>query len=157
FTNLQDLITGNSGTATDGLGRRFPHGTVLDPATTRAVEAGATDPVTGLVNTKAGAVIVRGPFFNGNLSRVTDFTGFGSKLNLIPASRLDPNAVKILQLLPLPSTRGLQNNFFSSRPQQTNSNQYDIRIDEYISAKDTVFGVLHRQTTDQTAAQPFPG
>jgi hypothetical protein len=157
LTNLQDLITGNSGTATDGLGRKFPHGTVLDPATTRAVEAGATDPVTGLVNTKAGAVIVRDPFFTGDLNGVTDFTGFVPQLNLIPASRLDPNAVKILQLLPLPSTRGLQNNFFASRPQQTNSNQYDIRIDEYIRAKDTVFGVLHRQTTDQSPAQPFPG
>jgi hypothetical protein len=29
FTNLQDLITGNSGTATDGLGRTFSNGTIL--------------------------------------------------------------------------------------------------------------------------------
>ncbi len=36
FTNLQDNITYNSGTATDALGRIFPHGTILDPATTRA-------------------------------------------------------------------------------------------------------------------------
>src|SRR5215472_7210192 len=157
FTNLQDLITGNSGTATDGLGRKFPHGTVLDPATTRAIAAGETDPVTGLVNTKTSTVFVRDPFYNGSLAGITDFTGRVSQLNLIPATRLDPNAVKILQLLPLATTRGLQNNFFSSQPQQTNSNQYDIRIDEYLSAKDTVFGVLHRQTTDQTAAQPFPG
>jgi hypothetical protein len=157
FTNLQDLITGNSGTATDGLGRKFPHGTVLDPATTRAIAAGATDPVTGLVNTKTSTVFVRDPFFNGSLLGITDFTGRVSQLNLIPASRLDPNALKILQLLPLPTTGGLQNNFFSSQPQQTNSNQFDTRIDENISAKDAVFGVLHRQTTNQSAAQPFPG
>src|SRR5262249_315585 len=31
FTNLQDLITFSSGTNTDGLGRVFPTGTVLDP------------------------------------------------------------------------------------------------------------------------------
>jgi hypothetical protein len=157
FTNLQDLITGNSGTATDGLGRKFPHGTVLDPASTRAIAPGATDPITGIVNTKTSTVYLRDPFFNGDLKGVTDFTGLVPQLNLIPASRLDPNAVKILQLLPLPTTPGLQNNFFSSRPQQTNSNQYDLRFDEYISAKDIVFGVLHRQTTDQNAAQPFPG
>src|ERR1700733_2273663 len=45
FTNLQDLINGNSGSSTDALGRVFSHGTVLDPATTRQVAAGATDPV----------------------------------------------------------------------------------------------------------------
>ena len=114
FTNLQDLIAGNTGTATDGLGRKFPHGTVFDPATTRMIAAGATDPVTGLVNTKTAPVYVRDPFFNGSLAGITDFTGLVSQLNLIPASRLDPNALKILQLLPLPTTRGLQNNFFSS-------------------------------------------
>jgi hypothetical protein len=50
FTNLQDLITYNSGTKTDALGRIFPYGTVLDPATTRTVAAGTADPVTGLPN-----------------------------------------------------------------------------------------------------------
>ena len=33
FTNLQDLINFNSGTSTDALGRKFRHGTILDPAT----------------------------------------------------------------------------------------------------------------------------
>jgi hypothetical protein len=156
FTNLQDLINGNSGTATDGLNRKFAHGTVLDPATTRAIAPGATDPISGLVNTKTTVVMVRDPFFTETLRGVTDFTGLTSKLNLIPASRMDPNAVKIMQLLPLPTAGGIQNNFFTSKPQQTNVNQYDIKIDENISAKDVVFGVLHRQTQNQDAAQPFP-
>ncbi|HKE23106.1 MAG TPA: TonB-dependent receptor [Bryobacteraceae bacterium] len=156
FTNLQDLISGNSGTETDALGRIFPHGTVFDPATTRALPAGAQDPITGLVNTKTSTIYVRDPFFAGNLTGITNFTGLVPQLNLIPASRIDANAVKILQLLPLPVHPGLQNNFFSSQPQQTNSNQYDIRIDENISTKDAVFGVLSRQTTNQSAAQPFP-
>ena len=37
FTNLQDLISFNSGTSTDALGRTFRHGTILDPATTREI------------------------------------------------------------------------------------------------------------------------
>jgi hypothetical protein len=157
FTNLQDLITGNSGTATDALGRVFSQGTVFDPATTRALAPGATDPITGLVNTKTTTIQVRDPFFNGSLKGVTNFTKLTSQLNLIPSSRIDPNAVKILQLLPLPTTGGIQNNFFTSQPQQTNSNQYDIKIDENISPKDVVFGVLSRQTTNQSSSQPFPG
>src|SRR5215469_4437238 len=48
FTNLQDLITYNTKTGTDALGRVIPHGTVLDPATTRAIPASGVDPVTGL-------------------------------------------------------------------------------------------------------------
>jgi hypothetical protein len=62
FTNLQDLIAGNSGIATDALGRKFPLGTVFDPATTRSLAPGTTDPVTGLVNGQSGTVSVRDPF-----------------------------------------------------------------------------------------------
>ena len=156
FTNLQDLITGNAGTATDGLGRKFPLGTILDPTTTRTIAAGAVDPVTGLTNTKTAAVSVRDPFFNGGLHRQrTDFTNAVSQLNLIPAARLDPNAIKLLQLLPIPTAAGLQNNFFATPPQNTTLNQYDIKIDHTISSKDTVFGVFSRANTNQTSAQPF--
>lgn len=65
YTNLQDLITGNSGTATDALGRKFPHGTVFDPATTRALAPGTVDPITGLTNTTNGTVYVAIPFTAG--------------------------------------------------------------------------------------------
>src|SRR5437868_3611105 len=48
FTNFTDLISGQSGAArNDALGRSVPVGTILDPATTRAVTAGAVDPVSG--------------------------------------------------------------------------------------------------------------
>src|SRR6204780_983174 len=51
FTNLQDLITGQgTSSRADALGRQIPLGAVLDPATTRAVAAGATDPVSHLTN-----------------------------------------------------------------------------------------------------------
>src|SRR5262249_82311 len=155
FTNLQDLITGNSGTATDGLGRKFPLGTVLDPTTTRTIAAGAIDPISGLTNTKTSAVSVRDPFFNGSLAGRTDVTNAVSQLNLIPAASIDPNAVKLLLLLPAPTTTGLQNNFFAAPTQDTTLNQYDIKIDHTISARDAVFGVFSRANTNQTSAQPF--
>ena len=90
FTNLQDLISYNSGTATDGLGRIFPHGTVLDPATTRAIAAGASDARTGLVNSSGNSIYVRDPFYTGSLAGMKDFTGVTAQLNQIPAGRLDP-------------------------------------------------------------------
>src|SRR6266403_2143819 len=62
FTNFQDLITGQASSAarTDSLGRLIPVGTVLDPATTRAVTAGAVDPISGPPATATG--FVRDPF-----------------------------------------------------------------------------------------------
>ncbi len=62
FTNLQDNITYNSGSAADALGRTFPHGTILDPATTRQLPASGLDPVTGLTGTPGS--YVRDPFYN---------------------------------------------------------------------------------------------
>src|SRR5262249_42636582 len=99
FTNLQDLITGNSGSATHRFGRRSPCGTVLDPPTPRTIAPGAVDPISGLTNTRPTAVPVRDPFFNGSLNGRTDFTNAVAQLNLIPVARIDPNAVKMLQLL----------------------------------------------------------
>lgn len=53
YTDFADLITGQAGTNAKPmmdpvLGRTFPLGTILDPATTRYLTAGSTDPVTGL-------------------------------------------------------------------------------------------------------------
>ena len=76
FTNLQDLITDNTGTGTDALGRVFPHGTILDPATTREIPAGGVDPITGLTNNSGGAAYVRDPFYTGgSLAGKTNFVG----------------------------------------------------------------------------------
>ncbi|HEX3103414.1 MAG TPA: TonB-dependent receptor, partial [Terriglobales bacterium] len=48
FTDFSDLITGQSGTSTDALGRTFPKGTIFDPATTRPGGSGfVRDPFPG--------------------------------------------------------------------------------------------------------------
>ena len=64
YSNLSELVSANASSAAraDGLGRLIPVGTVLDPATTRSVAAGAVDPVSGLTNTSTSLVYVRDPF-----------------------------------------------------------------------------------------------
>ena len=181
FTNLQDNITYNysgtcsatatSGCKTDGLGRTFSTGTIMDPASTRAVTAGAADPVTGLIGTATG--FVRDPFYNctaaGGCSSFagqnrTDFTQDAggvalSSLNVIPTARQDPNAVKLLGLYPAPDTPGkLTNNFASYVPiEGKNTNSYDIRIDADISPKDVLFGVYNRSYLTANVPSFFPG
>lgn len=176
FTNLQDNITYNSGTATDALGRVIPHGTILDPSTTRSVAPGAIDPISGLTNdpvkNKNSTVYVRDPFYNctasgcpasnytpgGSLTGITDFSTAGQKalLNILPTSRLDPNAVKLLGVYPAPTTSGLANNFSWIPKQFHTTNTYDIRIDEDFNPNNILFGVFDRSyyTTDVPSGLP---
>ena len=135
FTNLQDLITYSGGTGTDVLGRTFSHGTILDPATTRPVVQGVVDPVTGLLATATG--YVRDPFYTGSLVGKTNFVGATSQLNVIPVGRIDPNAVKLLGLYPVPIYSGLANNFAWTPSQDETDNSWDIRIDETINQKNS--------------------
>jgi hypothetical protein len=158
FTDFQDLIAGQSGKPrTDLLGRSFPLGSILDPATTRAVTQGQVDPVTGLQAAANG--FVRDPFFSGSLIGLTDFTSPGaiSLLNIIPLSRLDPSAVKLLNLYPLPTTPSLLDNFTSSPVNKDNNDQFGIRADRNFSDKDTMFGRLIFSKSTNAFPGPFPG
>jgi len=47
FANLSDTLTLGNATKTDGEGRIFQVGTMMDPSTTRAVQCGTNDPITG--------------------------------------------------------------------------------------------------------------
>jgi hypothetical protein len=143
YTNLQDLIGLQSGTRTDALGRVFPVGTVFDPSTTRAV----------------GNSYVRDPFYAGSLAGVTDFTTAGAKslLNLIPANRLDPNAVKLLNLYPQPTAGGLQNNYTASPVNRTTTDSFDVRLDEVFGDRDSAFVRYSFVNTTQIVPSPFSG
>ncbi len=158
FTNLQDLITYNAGTKTDALGRVFPYGTVLDPATTRTVAAGSPDPVSGLVNPTSATVYVRDPFYTGGpIAGITDFTGRVAQLNQLPAGRLDPNALKLLQLYPAPTSSGLANNYFQNPRTPENINQLDFRVDETMGLHDTLFGVYDWSHLTINVPNKLPG
>jgi hypothetical protein len=122
YTNLAELISGQSGSRTDLLGRTFKLGQVFDPATTRTVTAGQVDPVTGITAPSSG--FVREPFAG----------------NVIPAGRLDPNAVKLMNSYPPPNLPGLFNNYASDPVLQDRYDQGDIRVDQVLTQKDQIFG-----------------
>ncbi len=181
FTNLQDNITYNSsstcsatvttGCPKDALGRVFSNGTILDPASTRQLSATGYDAVTGLTGTPNA--YVRDPFYNCTAAggctsftgvTTTDFTQDSggvplSTLNVIPTSRQDPNAVKLLGLYPAADTPGkFANDFQSYVPiEDKNTNTYDIRIDADISPKDILFGVYDRSYLTVDVPSYFPG
>jgi hypothetical protein len=48
--------------------------------------------------------------------------------NLIPTSRLDPTALKIQQLLPLPNLAGLTNNYYASGDYSVNRYKFDGKV-----------------------------
>lgn len=121
FTNFQDLITFQSGTQKDLLGRSFPLGTVFDPASTRTVTSGQIDQATGVVATGSG--YVRDPFPG----------------NIIPQNRLDPVAVKLLNLFPAPNNPGIVNNMVTDPIKTDDNNAFDIRLDHNFREMDQTF------------------
>ena len=145
FTNFQDYFPLTSGTKTDALGRVYPLATLLDPATTRMVAAGAADPVSGLANTSGAPIYVRDPFYtNGSIAGITNFTGQTQYLNILPQARLNPDSVKLLGLYPNPTAgRTSFPNYYQFAAETNNINQYDVRVDENISSKDIIFGVYN--------------
>jgi len=138
YTNFQDLITGQSTAAArpDALGRLIPVGTILDPATTRPVTAGVTDSVSGRVATTTG--FARDPF--GCAANSASYTiGSCATLNIIPAGRLDPNAIKLLNLYPAPSNGKLFSNFANSPKLFEHRNSFDARMDANFNEKNQLF------------------
>ncbi len=77
--------------------------------------------------------------------------------NIIPANRLDPNAVKLLSLMPAPTQPGLNDNFNVNRGSYSDVNQFDVRIDENISSKDSLFGRYSWSRNPSFIPGPFTG
>src|ERR1700732_4272141 len=127
YTDFTDLIAlqSVSGTLTDQLGRTMPYGTILDPATTRETTSGSK-------------VFVRDPFGTCPAS-TTNFTLAACNLNMIPVGRLDPNAIKLLNLYPNPTGSGLFSNFANSPKLDEHSNAFDARLDLNANDKNQLF------------------
>ena len=116
YTNLSELLT-QGGTRTDILGQTTALGQVFDPATTRVVSCGVPDTVTGItVPCQAWPTVRRSDMC------ATPFPG-----NIIPANRLDPNAINLLNLYPAPNNSGLFNNYAANPVLRNQSNQFDAR------------------------------
>lgn len=174
FTNMQDLFTVSNKTHLDALGRNFQYGTIFDPATTRQLPVSGpnagVDPVTGLKGTPGS--YVRDPFYNCTTSgcpandnmqgnATTNYTTAAqlALLNTIPTARLDPNAVALLGLLPLPNetSSNMNNNWFNDPLKTTDTDQYDARVDEKISDKDSIWGTFDHVDPVAIAATAYPG
>src|SRR5712691_11342975 len=140
FTNFADLISGQSGTVgADVLGRSFPRGTVFDPATTRQLQAGQVDPVTGIVATRAG--YVRDAFAG----------------NQLPSSRINANALKLLPLYPAPNQAGLNNNYVVNRTNADDTHAFDVRVDHNFSSNDRFFARYSFSDNHKVRPSPFEG
>jgi len=140
FTNFSDLISLQSGLiGADVLGRSYGRGTIFDPATTRQLTAGQLDPVTGLVAARSG--FVRDPFPG----------------NAVPASRLDANALKLMQLYPAPNQPGLNNNYVANRTNTDDTHAFDIRVDHNFSSNDRFFVRYSFSNNHKVRPSPFEG
>ena len=126
FTNFQDLITGQSGTNTDLLGRVLPKGTILDPATTRP----------------SGSGFLRDPFTTACANAPANFVytlAACPDLNILPANRLDQNAINLLNLYPSPTSGSLFSNFTNSPVLKEDRQSFDTRLDVNFSQTDQTF------------------
>jgi len=140
FTDLSDLFGVNGTyTRTDLLGRSFENGQVFDPATTRPVTQGIADPVTGVTATGTG--YVRDAFLN----------------NQIPGSRLDQNAIKLLQLFPAPNISGVVNNFSTVKVNSNDTDTADLRIDQHFRDQDQAFFHYDYISSVRKVPPPFDG
>jgi hypothetical protein len=146
YTNLSELLS-QGGDRTDVLGRTFLLGQVFDPSTTRAVVCGVPDTVTGITapctGVPAGTQLgfVREPFAG----------------NILPAGRLDPNAIKLLNLFPAPNLSGLFSNYAANPVLSNNADQFDVRVDHNFSQKDTIFGRVSYVDNPTFIPGPFGG
>ena len=143
FTNFSELLA-QGGTRTDRLGRVFPLGAIMDPATTRLIPAGAIDPVTGMLVTGTGNAWIRDPI---------DPSG----TNVIPANRINTNALNLLKAFPLPTRAGLNQNYVSNPIERYDNHQGDLRIDQYLGRSDTVFFRLSLSNNDAVLPPLYPG
>ena len=154
YTDLSDIISGTA--RADALGRQIIPGTVLDPATTRAVTAGHVDQVSGLTATETG--YARDPF-GCSQSNTAPTVASCASLNHLPTDRLNPNAVKLMNLFPDPNTGGTStsSNFHVSPKSYEHSNSFDVRGDVNPNEKEQMFVRFSYVDDPQYIPGPFGG
>jgi hypothetical protein len=143
YNDFSDLFSQSTGSVTDSLGRTFRVGQIFDPATTRPVTAGQVDPTTGMTAVSSG--FVRDPFPGNLICPAT------------PCGRIDPNAVKLLNLFPTPNLPGLFNNYASAPIQNLTADSFDVRVDQNFSEHDQMFGRMSYARNPRFIPGPFPG
>jgi hypothetical protein len=98
--------------------------------------------------------------------RTGDFSGISNQIfdprtqtqfdnNQIPASRLDPIALKLLALIPMPNQPGILQNYRFITAVPTNLQQVSFRLQYTLTAKDRLSFNVQTQHTGRTNAQVF--
>ncbi|MGO9273658.1 MAG: carboxypeptidase regulatory-like domain-containing protein [Terriglobia bacterium] len=135
---------------TDALGRPVYTNEIYDPTSTRTVLAGATDPVTGLVNNSGSDASIRDPFPG----------------NVIPTGEFSKATSVLIPLMPDPLFSGNFRNTPRIGPSTPvlDRNAYNVKIDEVIGTNQRLSGmfgyysrVLWKRNTADSAYPPFPG
>lgn len=67
--------------------------------------------------------------------------------NIIPSNRINPIAQNLLAVMPLPNLPGEVSNLRLNDLQTSVQNQFDIRIDDVLSSKDSMFGQYTKGTS----------
>jgi hypothetical protein len=98
------------------------------------------DPLTTVPNPAKPGNFLRTPFPN----------------NVIPADRFDPIAYKMINAYPTPTSSGRFNNYSMPRIQTQDWDQGDVRIDEQITAKDSIFARWSIQNTTTISPSTYP-
>ena len=157
YTDLSDILTQQAGAArTDILGRSIQRAAILDPGTTRFVAKGAVDPVSGLTNNSGADGYVRDPFSSVCGPGTKSFTtAVCPDLNMLPTARIDPNAVKLLNLYPAPNA-GL-GTYQDSPGLYEHSNTFDTREDFNPNEKNQIFARFSYADDPQFIPGPFAG
>ncbi len=150
YTDFSDLLNATGAfNRTDILGRHYQNGQIFDPATTRGIGCGENDAVTGLAGPSCpqgdpvGTIVgyAREPFPN----------------NQIPGNRLDPNAIKLMQLYPAPTSPGVLNNYNVIKINTNNTNTADLRIDQRFRDQDQAFFHYDYISSLRVVPPPFEG
>ena len=96
------------------------------------------DPATTVSNGSGG--FVRSPFAGG----------------VIPADRIDPTALSLLQRYPLPTADGTANNYRRTAPEVVDQDQWSARVDHQLGARDQVFARLASFREQFVPVTPLP-
>jgi hypothetical protein len=153
YLDMSDLISGQPkcSVGPDVTGNIWNCGTILDPATTRLDATGEHDPVTGLSARVTGYERDPFPLVKG-------------LPNQIPTNRIDPVALALLKLYPVPTVKTypsgepvIYNNYTTNAYSRTDANQFDARIDHHMSDRNQVFARFSYYNNPYLQSGPFPG
>ncbi len=110
-----------------------------------------------------GRPIPQGAIYDINTQRLVNGSVVRDQFpgNIIPASRFDAAAKRLIDLYPNPNQniadRLPSQNYLPTAPAAQNNDQFDVRIDHRLSDKDSLFGSLSWSNEDKTISPPLPG